>query len=646
MSKRNRFREVLGMLQQKIAVHSLFGILFLPTVCSAINATIPGVIEVPYPTVSNIAIEWMIEGDDNLNGVVTVKFRKQGDDSWNWREALPLRRVPAGENLGFAWKNKHSGSIFDLEPGTTYDIQLKLTDPEGSNVDTVITAATRPFPRIPEGAVVTEVPSGMNETLTPKSGTEAAPQVYISSDRSAQYDFINLIDKKWVWIIGITVNSSGENSARAIKADGAEHCVIRYCTLSGLYGITAYGKGMTCCYVGDNVIAGKVGWSNETMGADGENEGEGIQFSGAGNVICHNRVTAFRDCISLMEDDEAASQYCNDIYNNDIFTGADDGVEADFSIHNGRVMRNRITNCYVGLSSQPGLGGPNYFIRNVMYNVVHGAFKFKRDSRGDIALHNTVIKVGAGLAGNEAMDWAFFRNNLAIGGPDGGVDWGGYDAGNPYGADIRDPGEHSSFDRDAVGVYDVKYIAKIGGRPFSEVEMRGVADIKLDEVFPGVEFPNPPVPERDTVDLRPAAGSAVIDKGEILPNINDGFAGALPDCGAYELGVPVPLYGPRPEGMEEENGVITLQPQVKNREWAVRFSGGRNRALYCSGIDDIQEITLFDAAGRRCAFVRRGLAGRTQGTASVPAGTLSAGVYIVKIRTSGRMVHCASVVLQ
>ena len=48
------------------------------------------------------------------------------------------------------------------------------------------------------------------------------------------------------------------------------------------------------------------------------------------------------------------------------------------------------------------------------------------------------------------------------------------------------------------------------------------------------------------IDLRLGAGSPAIDKGEVLPNINDGFHGAAPDIGAFELGAPLPHYGPRP----------------------------------------------------------------------------------------------------
>jgi hypothetical protein len=41
-------------------------------------------------------------------------------------------------------------------------------------------------------------------------------------------------------------------------------------------------------------------------------------------------------------------------------------------------------------------------------------------------------------------------------------------------------------------------------------------------------------------------GCGAVDAGAILPNINDGFIGSAPDLGAYELGQPLPTYGPRP----------------------------------------------------------------------------------------------------
>jgi hypothetical protein len=595
---------------------------------TANNATIPGEVTLPSPTITNIAVEWMIQGDDNLDGIVNIRYRKAGET--DWKTAMPLRRVPAGENEGFSWKNRHSGSIFDLSPGTIYEISLSLSDPDGGWSEKTVFATTRPVPSISADAIITELPSGTHSTLTVQSGTQTAPRVYRSTDGSATYDFINMSNVQWVYLIGITIKSSGENSARAIRADGAENCMVRYCTISGLYGITASEKEISNCYIADNVITGATGWSNETMGADGNNEGEGIQFTGSGNVICHNRVTGFRDCISMMEDESAKNQYCNDIYNNDLFTGADDAIEADFCFHNCRVLRNRITNCYVGLSSQPGLGGPTYLIRNVMYNVVHAAFKLKRFSQGDVVLHNTVIKVGAGLAGNDEMDYAFFRNNLAFGGPDGGVEWGGYGAGNPYAADIRDPGTHSSFDYDAVGVSGVQYVAKIGGKAFNQMEPHGVGNISLSEVFPGVAFPNPPVPERDIVDLRPAAGSSVIDKGIIIPNINDNYTGTAPDCGVYETGQALPTYGPRPKGIDESSAVHYRSVSKKRENTSLRFvaAGNSKIVLINNPGQQPKTVSVFNADGklimvRACFLIDNSVCG-------FDAGNLSVGVYIVQ----------------
>ena len=49
------------------------------------------------------------------------------------------------------------------------------------------------------------------------------------------------------------------------------------------------------------------------------------------------------------------------------------------------------------------------------------------------------------------------------------------------------------------------------------------------------------------MDFRLKPGSAAVDRGVALPNVTDGFMGQAPDLGALEVGLPVPVYGPRPE---------------------------------------------------------------------------------------------------
>jgi len=506
------------------------------------DSTAAGAIITPYPTLVNLAVEWQIQGDDNLNGIVNVKFREKNKTKWEL--GMPLRRVPAGANIGFKWGNKHSGSIFNLKPGTQYQIQLSLVDPDGGSVEKLVEARTRPVPRVGNNATIIEIKPGSYDTLHTISGRADKPMVYRCTKGEAIFRFIDVQNKEWVFIEGLNVKNLATEGI-GICLNGAENCVVTYCTINAVFGIVAYLPGATNCLFSDNTITGISVWTNEAMGAHGKNIGEGIEITGPGNVICYNRVQGFRDCISTMEDQHAVNQVCIDIYNNDIYRGADDGIEADFCFSNCRIFQNRLTNCYVGLSSQPGLGGPTYFIRNAMYNMVHAAFKLKRFSQGDVVLHNTVIKVGAGLGGNDTMDYAYFRNNLAIGGPTGGVNWGDYGAGNPYAADIISPGTHSSFDYDAVGVYGTQYVALIGERSFTEVEKHGVEYIKLEDTFINIAFPNPPIPEQAVADLRLKPGSKAQDAAMRIPNVNDDFTGKAPDCGAYETGRELPQYGPR-----------------------------------------------------------------------------------------------------
>ena len=46
-------------------------------------------------------------------------------------------------------------------------------------------------------------------------------------------------------------------------------------------------------------------------------------------------------------------------------------------------------------------------------------------------------------------------------------------------------------------------------------------------------------------DFRVKPGSAAVDRGVALPNVNDGFSGSAPDLGALEVGKPMPHFGPR-----------------------------------------------------------------------------------------------------
>jgi hypothetical protein len=99
------------------------------------NATQPGKFHVEHPTLLNLGFEWPITGDANRNAAVAVKYRKTGDAQW--RDALPLVRVGGEnvyrrrENLDYTVPHGFAGSILNLQPGTEYECNFVLSDPDG-----------------------------------------------------------------------------------------------------------------------------------------------------------------------------------------------------------------------------------------------------------------------------------------------------------------------------------------------------------------------------------------------------------------------------------------------------------------------------------------------------------------------------------
>lgn len=529
-------------------------------------STTPGEVLAPYPTLHHITLEWPIEGDANLNGVVMVRFREL--EATEWRQGMPLRRVPAGRNegAGFGWINKHSGSLFDLEPGTTYAIELTLSDPDGGSTTRSLTVTTRAIPAPMAGAPVFGVTpdtltAGLaaaraGDILELGPGTYSGFVVQVDGEpghpiviRSAGDAFVNgIIDldhRRHVLIEGLTV-------AGSLHFHDSESIAVVRCRITTEdSGITFQGHSRNA-YVADNVVVGSTVWRESALGVNGDNRGEGIQFSGPGHVILHNTVVGFRDNISFMEQDEAVEQYSIDVIANDLYEAADDGVEADYCFHNCRIIGNRLTNVFMGVSSQPGLGGPTYFIRNVMYNVVYSPFKLHNGSVGDVVLHNTVVKSGdaVGVYAGEYFQRAFFRNNYFLGGPGG--HYNGYASGSGLVASLGMAGEGLDFDYDAYGTSSDRFLGQLGPRLFTSIEeLRGktseqhAVQSNWDDFAVPVLYPDEPFPALPVSDLRLRPGASAQDAALRIPNVNDDFEGAGPDIGAYEDSQPLPLYGPR-----------------------------------------------------------------------------------------------------
>src|SRR6476646_4061571 len=95
------------------------------------NKVIPGEFIVDPPTLINLGFEWFVEGDDNRNAVVDVRYRKQG--TTDWKQALPMlrlqgERIKQGDQIDVVSPNMFAGSIIDLEPNTAYEARFVLRD--------------------------------------------------------------------------------------------------------------------------------------------------------------------------------------------------------------------------------------------------------------------------------------------------------------------------------------------------------------------------------------------------------------------------------------------------------------------------------------------------------------------------------------
>ncbi len=533
------------------------------------DATIPGNISCPYPTQEHLSIEWEIEGDNNLDGSVSVRYRAAGERTW--RSGMNLFRIPADSNEGFLWSDKYSGSLFELMPDTPYEIELTLQGPDNTPFVQTVNAHTRAIPQAAVNAVTTAVgPDSLSAALlsadpgeillletgtyngftVSRNGETDNPMVIRGTDADSVVinGDVRLDGCRHVHLESVTVNGM-------IKFNNGIGIVVRGCCVhADEHGIVTIGSSGEYAYIVDNTVIGATTWADSTVGANGQNIGEGILVTGPGHVIAHNYVRGFRDAISLMEDNGAYNQVSIDICHNDIEVGADDGIEADFAMGNVRVLNNRITNSFVGLSSQPSLGGPTYFIRNAMYNIIYSPFKIHRGSIGDIALHNTSVKCGDAFAVFTSDTWsrAYFRNNLFIGG-EGGGSYGGYGNGNGAVANLYAADAGCSFNHDGYGSIGTdRFEGRIGVERFDN--LGGMRDrtseidaqqVDLNIFDDAIAFPATPFPEKAIPELLLRSGTDAIDTGLVISNINDNYTGTAPDLGAYELGDSLPHYGPR-----------------------------------------------------------------------------------------------------
>jgi hypothetical protein len=299
-----------------------------------------------------------------------------------------------------------------------------------------------------------------------------------------------------------------------------------------------------------------------------------VSIYGAGHVMAYNRVRGFHDGLDHVTYGmpDGPRPVAIDIYNNDVSVVHDNCFETDGAMHNIRVLRNRCFNAVLGaMSPQPIFGGPVYFIRNVVYNAWWGPVKIHADPSGIHYLNNTYVGEFRMLTPASNLH---LRNNLLLG--QGvtprvlSIDTFTNYSDSDYNGFRPNPGAAESFawnspPFDVVRDYHRTRKAPGAGAvaiPLTPRVFRTLKDyakatgqdrhsVQIDfDVFvnaPAPDFTDPThVVDPDSVDLALRPRSKAVDAGAVIPNVTDGFRGKAPDLGAYELGAPLPHYGPRP----------------------------------------------------------------------------------------------------
>lgn len=212
-----------------------------------------------------------------------------------------------------------------------------------------------------------------------------------------------------------------------------------------------------------------------------------------------------------------------DIYNNYIHDISDDALEPEGAAVNHRFRNNVIEKSFVGVSLAPVTQGPAWVLRNVVSGYTSRSLKWALNSDGVVFVyHNTSWTNAANVNGMDLITPirnTVLRNNI--------FQSTGY-------AFAETPTGSAANDWD----YDNWYTTLGGSLPHFKWENRGYQTIaqlctatRLEchghEDLPG--FANPPGGNFTLLTTSPN-----IDRGVLIPGINDAFTGSAPDVGAYE----------------------------------------------------------------------------------------------------------------
>ncbi len=541
-------------------------------------------------TFRSLAFRWIVEGNLEITSTVLVQYRKK--DTTDWKFALPLSRIDGDlvnrEHGSFKTGNLFSGSILKLEPATQYEVQLKLTNPDGSYKEKRVEVSTRApeenftpqkvlhlYPENYPGEIQKPAYTDLNEMLHQLiggtlivihpgtyygsyefllSGSRNKPVVLRGSpEGEAIFDgkgtdgkIFDVTGKSYIHFENITIR----NGFTGIKGNDADGIVVKNCTIFDVhYGITSFTKTRNWV-IANNHIMGRVDdWSDRDRVKKKYGTCTGVIVDGIGHVVCYNTVHNFWDCVTISNLEEPEPWYephnmCIDFYNNNLYNAADDCIETDFSYYNVRVWNNKITNSHVGISTQPVYGGPVYIFRNAIYNVKI-PLKLHNWPSGLLIFNNTFVGSERAFWSDPIWQNAKIMNNLFLGASSYSVATGSPDERSilDYNGYYRIPAQEKVFkwSNDAGNTwFRMSDLSEFYNKTGQEAHGRMVDY----SIFNNIQMPvEGTTYDPSQIDLTLSGVGDAIDTGTYIPNIADEYIGSAPDLGCHEYCTPPPHYG-------------------------------------------------------------------------------------------------------
>ncbi len=339
--------------------------------------------------------------------------------------------------------------------------------------------------------------------------------------------------REWLWIEGFEMRFYGAfTSGCGVCTTNASHVVIRDNRIHGMQlGIFINWNGSDSQGNDTRIENNEIydppvnEWPWKAVKGSSM-EGTAIVVRGrTGAIVRGNELHNFFNGIytgSSAALENPALAFDADIYNNHIHHIGDDAFEPEGACINHRFRNNTLDSVFVGYSLAPVTQGPTWILHSLLTHYTGRAFKWDRNSDGFVLIYqNTIWSTAAGIP---AMDMispvhhATTRNNIFQSSGYGVYEVATGSTGHDWNHDnwyITRTGAHFKWEN--VLYSHVTDLCNATG-----LECSGF------EALPG--FVNP---GGGDFSLQPTSPN--VDRGVLLPGINDAFVGNAPDIGAFEF---------------------------------------------------------------------------------------------------------------